>query len=154
MTESLIRFLETNRDAICADWQARLSDPAAFAAARLRPGEPLPLRGLFDDVLHALRQQPHDTPAPTVDVLRQKLGPLAGWRISLCQAVEVLLTGEVVLRAWTRTRWDAGDGELLEVAELINRVFHQLLRVYTLRYCDQCHALQGTREPIAEELTP
>lgn len=146
MTESLIKLLLTHQEAICADWKQRLSDPAALAANKLQPGQLLPLRGLFEEAVQLLRQQPLTMAAPTVEVLRKKLGPLAEWRINLCQAVEVLLTGEVVLRCWTRTHLDASDAELLEVAEQINRVFHQLLRVYTLRYCDQCHALQRTRD--------
>ena len=146
MNKQLAALLEADRDAVCDAWTQRLSDPALLAANLLQPGTTVPVRPLLAEVINLLRDpSAADYSEPGHD-LCPPLEPSAGWRINLCQAVEVLLTGEVVVRYWAQTHLDLSETEALALFERINRVFHQLLRVYMLRYCEHCRAAQARPE--------
>jgi hypothetical protein len=113
-----------------------------LAAHKLQPGVAIPTRSLLAEVVQLLRARTPVVRPETTQLLLNRLGPAAAWRINLCQAVDVLLTGEVVVRYWARAYLDASGDELLALFESINRIFHELIRDYALRYCDQCHAIQ------------
>lgn len=138
MNRRLIALLQRDEDAICEQWMERLSDTARLAGQRLA-GQPLtPVRGLLQEVVRGLSGKPVGTaPAPA--------GAAAGWQVNLCYAVEVLLTGEVVIRNWAYVYLDPGEREQVALFTAINQVFHELLRVSTQQYCQSCHA-QLTRE--------
>ncbi len=142
MNETLIELLEREEKAVCNAWHERLAEPARLAAGKLQPGQRQPLQPLLREAVRLLRGGVLDLQEPDVDLLREKTGPLAEWRINLYQGIEVFLTGEVVVRRWARCYLDLDDHDTVEMVEEINRVFHQLLRVYCLQYCDQCHAIQ------------
>ena len=136
----LIALLREQEDAICYAWTQRLGEAAQLAGRKLAPGPTSPLHRIVRDLVDALAGKLTDLEPEPIDQVRQRLGPALEWRVNLCQAVEVLLTGEVVVRFWARAHLDADDAQLLDLFEEVNRAFHQLLRLYTLRYCDHCHA--------------
>ena len=146
MNEKLINLLEDQQKAIARAWHERLAEPAELAAHKLEPGRRQPVESLLGEVIQLLRGESLDLAQPRVNLLYEELGPLAEWRINLCQGIEVLLTGEVVVRGWVRCYLDADDSEMVELVEEINRVFHQLIRVYSLQYCDQCDAIRRATE--------
>lgn len=140
MKTRLVALLRDQEDAIGYAWTKRLADAAQLASRKLAAGPVSPVRQLIRDLIDALEGKLTDLEPESIQEARQRLGPVLEWRINLCQAVEVLLTGEVVVRFWVRAHLDADETEQLELFEEINRAFHQLLRLYTLRYCDHCHA--------------
>ena len=146
MKQQLAALLEANRDAVCDAWTGRLSDPAQLAASVLQPGASVPVRPLLAEVVRRLRGPDTATPHDVSAELLPATEPAAGWRINLCQALEVLLTGEVVVRYWARAHLDLSEADALTLFEQVNRVFHQLLRDYALRYCEHCRAAQDVSE--------
>jgi hypothetical protein len=146
VNEKLAELLGRQEKAICEAWTERLAEPARLAADKLQPGRRQPVQPLLREAVHLLEGGSLDLQEPDVDLLRGQLGPLAEWRINLCQGIEVLLTGEVVVRRWARCYLDMDDRETVEMVEEINRVFHQLIRVYCLQYCDRCDAMRQARE--------
>ncbi|NQU12315.1 hypothetical protein HQ590_16080 [bacterium] len=140
MRARLVALLREQEDAICYAWTQRLADAAQLASRKLAAGPVSPVHQLVRDLVDALEGRLTDLEPESIEAARQRLGPVLEWRINLCQAVEVLLTGEVVVRFWVRAHLDVDATEQLELFEEINRAFHELLRLYTLRYCDHCHA--------------
>ena len=136
----LITLLKRDEADICDAWRHRLSETALLAGSRLVDRTSNPVRPLVRDLARVLEGDRPDAPyVPGTEGLRDR-EPLGAWRISLCQCVEVFLTGEVVVRRWARTHLDANDSEFLELFELLNRATHELLRFYSLRYCENCRA--------------
>ena len=146
MNATIVNRLQRHEKAICKTWTDRLAEPAMLAAHKLQPGQHQPVQPLFHEMIHLLRGGVLEPSAPDVTALYEKIGPLAEWRINLCQGIEVLLTGEVVVRRWARCSLDLDDGAMLDVVEELSRTFHQLMRVYCLQYCDQCHAVRQAEE--------
>jgi hypothetical protein len=140
-----IALLKKDESNICDAWRYRLSETALLAGSQLTDRPSNPIRPLLRDLVRMLEGEPlAASNLPGIKGLYEEK-PVSAWRISLCQCVEVFLTGEVVIRSWTRTHLDATDGEFLELFELLNRATHELLRFYTLRYCENCRA--GLPEP-------
>lgn len=146
MNDKVISFLQQQEKQIVNDWQSRLGMAADLAATQLEPQSRLPVRTIFHEMLRLLQipAAASNQPAPSFPLVELK--PLPDWRINLCQAIEVILTGQVVVGHWTRTHLDATDGELLDLSDQLDRVFHQLIRAYTQRYCSQCRANDKVRD--------
>ena len=151
MKDELIAMILEHEDDLCEAWRERLSETAYFAALRVVDHTHNPLRPLLQDMVRVM-----DGKLPMSDHLpgsagAQRFQGVGMWRISLAQCVEVFITGEVVVRRWARGNLDATDAEFLELFELLNRTMHQLLRFYTVRYCEDCRYLLFSNEnPIAE----
>lgn len=139
MNTQLAALLEREEDRICAAWNDRLSDTAQLAGKRMAPRPTSVTRLLVQDVVKILRDEPPVSHTHDLRANADRLGHQPDWRINLNQALEVLLTGEVVCRAWAVSYLDATDREQLRMFEAINRAFHQLLRLHLRHYCDQCH---------------
>ncbi|MCX7915185.1 MAG: hypothetical protein N3A53_02630 [Verrucomicrobiae bacterium] len=130
-------MLEREEDRICRAWTERLSDPAGLASQRLNKRATSLPRLLLQDVVRILRGE-----LPVSHVGQETLALAGGepfqWQINQTHALEVFLTGEVVVRAWALGYLDATEREQLEIFEDINRAFHELLRLHMRRYCDEC----------------
>ena len=127
-------------DRVGAAWNDRLSDTAQLAGKRMAPRPTSVSRLLLRDVVRILRDEPPVSHTHDGRSNADRLGPQPDWRINLNQALEVLLTGEVVVRAWAVSYVDATEREQVVMFEAINRAFHQLLRLHLRHYCDQCHS--------------
>lgn len=134
-------MLEREEDRICRAWADRLSDPAMLASQRLNKRATSLPRLLLQDVVRILRGEP-----PVSHLGQEALAAAGGepfqWQINQTHALEVFLTGEVVVRAWAIGYVDATEREQLEMFEDINHAFHELLRLHMRRYCDECRCAQ------------
>jgi len=142
----LIGMLKREEDRICEAWTDRLSDTALLASKKLIRRPTSTVRLLLHDVVRILENHPPVSHETLSAEEHDRRGPAPDWRISLCQALEVLLTGEVVVRAWSLSHLDATEREQLETFEEINRVFHQLIRLHALHYCENCRSTLPTPE--------
>ena len=132
-------MLASEEDRICAAWNDRLSDPAQLAGKRMAPRSTSVVRLALQDVVRILQDEPPLSHTYAAADAVGRLEPQPHWHINLNQALEVLLTGEVVVRAWTVAYLDATEREQLVMFEIINQAFHQLLRLHLRHYCEQCH---------------
>ena len=147
MKTKLAALLEREEDRLCAAWNERLSETAQLAGKRMAPRPTSVTRLLTRDVVRMLRDQPPESHRHEWAANADRLGQRPDWRINLSQALEVLLTGEVVVRAWAVRYLDATESEQLEMFEAINRAFHQLMRLHLRHYCEECHrAAQAAEE--------
>ncbi len=137
LKQQLIVLLQKDEDGICEAWSARLAENAILAGVKMTDGAASPVRVLVRDVVRVLEGK---LPAAKTPSGTPRAGPLDGWQIGLCQGIEAILTGEVVVRGWVRAYLDATDSECLELYEQISRAFHQLIRYYAVRYCKSCRA--------------
>lgn len=151
MKDKLIAMIRLNEDDLCEAWRERLSEKAYFAALRVVDHTHNPLRPLLHDMVEVIDgHTPMTKPLPGSEGAQRYQG-VGAWRISLAQCVEVFITGEIVVRRWARGNLDATDAEFLEIFEMLNRATHQLLRYYTMRYCDDCHEFLPKRENASTE---
>lgn len=140
----LAEMLEREQDRICRAWAERLSDTAVLASKRLSRRATSVPRLLLQDVVRILRAEP--PMAHVSEEARAVGGEPFHWQINQVHALEVFLTGEVVVRAWALGYLDATEREQLQMFEDINRAFHELLRLHMRRYCDQCRVSQPPPE--------
>jgi hypothetical protein len=107
-----------------------------------------PVRVLLRDLVRGLEGKPPRRGEEPPSVTRLPFNGMLNWQVNLTYAVEVLLTGEVVIRKWVYIQLDPSDQQQVELFEQINHGFHELLRAYTLQYCQTCHAtLSGDSGP-------
>jgi hypothetical protein len=131
----LIELLQRDKTDISAAWNCRLDEWAELAGERLRDSGRSAARQLLDDAIVLL-----EGGAPAATPTLPRPGARFDYHINLCQSVEVVLTGEVVVRTWAYEHMDLTDRQLVDTFEDLNRVFHQLIRSSTQRYCETCRA--------------
>ena len=136
----LIAAIANHETELHDHWLRQISETTTFGhLMRLYPGLD-PVRETLRDLRRVLEGKlPASTNWPGAAEPSQ-IGPQGVWRIGLCQGIEVVLAGEAVLRRWTRDNLRASDGEFLDLFETLNRATHQLVRFYSLRYCENCRA--------------
>ncbi len=148
MKEQLIRLLQRDEDGIADAWTERLSETARLAGQRLGGHALTPVRLMMHDLVRVLEGKSVQLTEGLSQARTLSLDGAPSWQVNLCYAVEVLLTGEVVIRNWAYVNLDLTDRQQVEAFELINRGFHELLRSYTLQYCQACHeVLAGDSGP-------
>lgn len=149
MKEQLISVLRRDEEKIAEAWQQRLDDLTYRAAMKTTDEPAQPLRLLLRDLVRVLDGKLPATQPFTAGERQYEI--LNVWRINLCQSVEVFLVGETVVRRWVRRHVNATDSQFLEMFELLNAATHQLVRLYSLRYCENCRALQPTGQTPGRE---
>ena len=148
MTEQLQRkvssLLERDQAEIGRIWTQRLGKETFVACMSLSHRVVSPVEALLRDVHRGVNGR-----AP-VGLLTSAEDErvYTGQQLGLYRAAEVFHVGEAVVRHWVSRNLDADNAEKYEVFELINSVFHKLIRLYTLHYCSECHARLDPQKSI------
>ncbi len=136
LQSKLSSLLERDHAEIGRIWTQRLSKEAFVACMSLSHRVISPVDALLRDVRRGM--EGHAPVGLLTSIEDEQV--YTSQQLGLCRAAEVFQVGEAVVRHWVSRHLDAADAEKYQAFEMINRVFHKLIRLYTLHYCSQCHA--------------